>query len=159
MLMAGSVPAYSRPCAPLLLPLLLLSLPLHAEPLQGGAWALTLQYSVDGKQWPAAEAPRMECVLPEQASKVNSHVRRSLQVFGCRLQKLQMNGAQGEGLADCWPKREVVDLRFKAQQPGDRHAHALRPLADEHAHQREARRRLLELHVGGALRGWGSSPR
>jgi hypothetical protein len=103
---------------PLLLPLLLLSLPLHAEPLQGGAWALTLQYSVDGKQWPAAEAPRMECVLPEQASKVNSHVRRSLQVFGCRLQKLQMNGAQGEGLADCWPNRQVVDLRFKAQQQG-----------------------------------------
>lgn len=98
---------------------LLVALPVSADPLKPGAWEMQMQYSPDGKRWPALEAPKVECVLPEQKERVNSHVRRSLQVFGCRLQKLQLTGVKGEGLADCWPTRQVTDFKFQVQQSAD----------------------------------------
>lgn len=103
----------------LVIPILVLTLPALAEPLKPGAWELQMQYSPDGKRWPPPEAPKMECVLPEQKERVNSHVRRSLQVFGCRLQKLQLAQGKGEGLTDCWPTRQVTDFKFQVEHSAD----------------------------------------
>ena len=49
-----------------------------------------------------------------------------------------------------------VGAEHAALGAGDRHAHAARALADEHADQREARGRLLVLDVGRLLRRSGS---
>ncbi|WP_374661515.1 DUF3617 domain-containing protein [Inhella sp.] len=92
-----------------------------AEPMKPGLWELRMAYSADGgKTWPAPEAPRLECLLPEQVQRHNSHVRRSLQHFGCRLSKLQAVEGKGEGLAACWPQGQPREFALRTQLSAER---------------------------------------
>lgn len=92
-----------------------------AEPMKPGLWELRMAYSADGgKTWPPPEAPRLECLLPEQAQRHNSHVRRSLQHFGCRLSKLQAVEGKGEGLAACWPQGQPREFTLRTQLSAER---------------------------------------
>lgn len=92
-----------------------------AEPMKPGLWELRMAYSADGgKTWPSPEAPRLECLLPEQVQRHNSHVRRSLQHFGCRLSKLQAVEGKGEGQAVCWPQGQGRDFNLRTQFGADR---------------------------------------
>lgn len=87
-----------------------------AEPMKPGVWELRLAYSTDGgKTWPAPEAPRLECLLPEQAQRHNSHVRRALQQFGCKLSRLQATEGRGEGQAVCWPQGQGRDFGLRTE--------------------------------------------
>ena len=49
-------------------------------------------------------------LLPEQASKVKSAIRRHLMLYGCRLDRLELDGAKGGGAVGCWPQGKGAEV-------------------------------------------------
>lgn len=92
-----------------------------AEPLKPGWWTARLAFSTDGKRWEPMGAERGECLLPEQVSRVQSAVRRHLQLYGCRIDGLQLQGQQGQGAAACWPQGKAADFKMSGQLGSQRY--------------------------------------
>ena len=92
-----------------------------SETLKPGWWEARLSFSADGKQWAPMGAPRGECLLPEQASKVKSAIRRHLMLYGCRLDRLEVAGGQGSGAVGCWPQGKGADFGFSGRVGVDRY--------------------------------------
>jgi|GEM_PF-5311359 len=94
----------------------------HAsDTLKPGYWEARLSFSADGKQWTPMGAARGECLLPDQASKVKSTIRRHLMLYGCRLDRLELTGAKGSGAAGCWPQGKGADFGFSVGVSADRY--------------------------------------
>lgn len=105
----------------LLLCLALVSGAQAAESLKPGWWTVKLAFSPDSKRWEAMGAERGECLLPEQVSRAQSAVRRHLQLYGCRIEGLQLQGKQGQGGAACWPQGKAADFKLAGVLGSDRY--------------------------------------